>query len=229
MKAVIFDIDNTIYSYNVCDKTGVKAAYSVFRSERELSEPDFLDALKAAKEYTKLNNRGTASSHNRMLYFQNVCEQFGVLNSDMVLALYNAYWDSFLNEMTLFPMVKETMDMLKKNNIKIAFCTDLTANIQFRKLSRLNLRTAANAIVTSEECGTEKPDPKIFAAVLKKLGEKPSEAVMVGDDLKRDIEGAEAVGISPIWLSPIDEERYRLTASDFYGVYNILKGLCGHG
>ncbi len=223
MKAVIFDIDNTIYCYDVCDRAGVKAAHSRLCAVCSLSESEFLEALRAAKEYTKRNNVGTAASHNRMLYFQNVCEQLGIRYSDMVLELYNAYWDIFLYKMKLFPMVSETFEMLKENNIKIAFCTDLTANIQFRKLSRLNLQTVADAIVTSEECGAEKPDQRMFDAVLGKLGVSPAEAVMVGDDFKKDIEGARKAGIVPLWLT--ENGAYDHTAADFRRVYDILKGL----
>lgn len=223
MKAVIFDIDNTIYSYGVCDRAGVRSACSRLNLIYDVPEQDFLSALKSAKEYTKKNNAGTAASHNRVLYFQNLCEQLGIHDTDMVIELYNAYWEIFLYKMKLFPMVTETFEMLRENNVKIAFCTDLTAHIQLRKLSRLNLQDAADAIVTSEECGAEKPDKRIFEMVLRKLGVAASEAVMVGDDYKRDIEGAANAGITPVWLT--EKGEYVRTAEDFRAVYNILKGL----
>ena len=45
-----------------------------------------------------------------------------------------------------------------------------------------------------------KPDPSIFLAALQQLGVTADEAVMVGDTLEDDIEGARAVGIRAILI-----------------------------
>jgi FMN phosphatase YigB (HAD superfamily) len=50
-----------------------------------------------------------------------------------------------------------------------------------------------------ERC--KKPDPRIFAHTLVRLSVPPTEAVMVGDDLTRDIRGARKAGIAGIWVN----------------------------
>lgn len=47
-----------------------------------------------------------------------------------------------------------------------------------------------------------KPMPHIFRAALARLGVPPEEAVMVGDSLASDVQGAQAVGLHTIWLAP---------------------------
>ena len=54
--------------------------------------------------------------------------------------------------------------------------------------------------ITSGDAGAEKPHPAIFRAALSRAGVKPEEAVHVGDQVESDVEGALAVGITPILM-----------------------------
>ena len=55
-----------------------------------------------------------------------------------------------------------------------------------------------NYIVTSEEAGVEKPHPYIFINALTKINAKAEEAIMIGDDLKKDVKGAKNMHIACI-------------------------------
>jgi len=54
----------------------------------------------------------------------------------------------------------------------------------------------------SQRVGAEKPDPAIFHAALAALQATPETAVMVGDSLRRDCEGARRAGMGFIWIAP---------------------------
>jgi len=55
-------------------------------------------------------------------------------------------------------------------------------------------------IATSAQIGFCKPDRRCFEYVLNKLKSTPEHAVMVGDDLKNDILGAQQLGIKTIYM-----------------------------
>lgn len=55
-------------------------------------------------------------------------------------------------------------------------------------------------IITSQELGIRKPNPKIFKTVLEELGVKPDETVHVGDSVEADMYGARNSGITGIWI-----------------------------
>jgi HAD superfamily hydrolase (TIGR01509 family) len=55
--------------------------------------------------------------------------------------------------------------------------------------------------VDSQVLGFQKPDKRIFLAALSKLDASPSDAVFVGDSLRRDMEGARDLGMPHVWLS----------------------------
>ena len=67
-------------------------------------------------------------------------------------------------------------------------------------------RLDVDAIVDSRSHGRVKPHPTIFEAALELLGVRAADAVMVGDSLEEDIEGARALGLRAILIDR--EERH---------------------
>ena len=66
--------------------------------------------------------------------------------------------------------------------------------------SHFDLQGLISASVSSSEHGFMKPHPSIFRAALQLVDAAPDEAVMVGDDVRQDIEGAERVGMRAVLL-----------------------------
>jgi putative hydrolase of the HAD superfamily len=64
--------------------------------------------------------------------------------------------------------------------------------------SHFELEQLISAAISSSDHGYMKPHPSIFEAGLKLLGVTPKEAVMVGDSLKHDIDGARRVGMQAV-------------------------------
>ena len=60
-------------------------------------------------------------------------------------------------------------------------------------------------MVSSEEAGVEKPNPKIFHDCLNKLHVRPNEALFIGDSFERDVCGAHAAGLIPFWLNTTNQ------------------------
>ncbi|MBR9678129.1 MAG: HAD-IA family hydrolase [Nanoarchaeota archaeon] len=201
-KAVLFDLDDTLYDYDPAHKAALKQVYKILKEEIKISYNKFLRLYNISKSEIHRELAGTASSHNRVLYFQRLIEKtHQTIASDTILKLYNAYWDAFLKKMKLRIGVLKTFKTLKDNCIKIGIVTDLTANIQLRKLSKLGLNHYINTLVTSEETGSEKPNPIMFLLALNKLNILPKDAVFVGDNPIKDIEGGNSIGLDTILIS----------------------------
>jgi HAD superfamily hydrolase (TIGR01549 family) len=82
----------------------------------------------------------------------------------------------------------------------------------------------ADAVLTSHAHGKTKPHERIFRAMLELLGVEPEEAVMVGDTIEDDIEGAQAVGMQAVLVDR--EDRYP-EAPDRLGDLRELPALLG--
>ena len=116
----------------------------------------------------------------------------------------------------LFEDALPVLEELRASALRIGLVSngirDLTEFVAHHRLD-------VDAIVDSRSHGRVKPHPTIFKAALELLGVAPAEAVMVGDSLEEDVEGARALGMRAILVDR--EARHpdvegRLT--DLYGL-----------
>jgi len=90
----------------------------------------------------------------------------------------------------LFDGLKELLDDIRLLGIPTAIVTDLTAQIQFRKVVYFGLDNYFDFIVTSEEAGFDKPHEAPFQIALEKMRPKGDCIWMIGDNPVNDIRGA---------------------------------------
>ncbi len=156
-----------------------------------VSEKEFLQCFKDARSEIHRRLGGTASSHYRLLYFQRTIERLG-LGSQLALAfkLEETYWAAFLAEAKIRDEAMDFLDDLRLAGIPAVFVTDLTAEIQFRKLLFWRMDRYIDWVVTSQEAGADKPNARIFELALAKLGGVEGNVWMLGDNEERDILGA---------------------------------------
>ena len=136
-----------------------------------------------------------------MLYMQRLCELLDVNPVDYAPEMYDAYWDHFLDSMVLFDGAGECLEKCRSRGLKTVLVTNMTAQIQYRKLRKLGLGSLFDTLVISEEAGMEKPDPAIFAYALHKTGLRAGNCVHIGDSFNGDVLGARGAGIPSIWFS----------------------------
>lgn len=196
VKGVLLDIDNTIYHYESCHIFALNILIS--QLSILVCQPKKLLHKELMKCRHKVNKQlyGTASSHSRFLYIQLTLEFFlGKSDFSNTLKMEKLYWNSFLSKMILDENASSLISQCNKKNIPICCVTDLTTEIQFRKIVKLNIEDKINFIVTSEEAGIEKPNKTIFNLALEKIKLNYKDVIMVGDSSSKDIAGAENLGI----------------------------------
>ena len=82
----------------------------------------------------------------------------------------------------------------------------MTPYIQILKLEKMNILEFIDFIVTSEEAGEEKPSAKLFQMCLNKAGCLKTECLFIGDDIKKDYEGAKNFGMNTLLLNKKNEQ-----------------------
>lgn len=189
--AILFDTDNTLYPYDPPHSAAQQAVREKVVSTFSIKPEVFDKAYEEARKQVKSRLKNTASSHSRLLYLQRMLEIMG-LGSQVLLALdfEQTYWRTFLSNAVLFDEVKELLDDLRLLGIPSAIVTDLTAQIQFRKVVYFGLDHYFDYIVTSEEAGFDKPYEAPFQIALEKMRPKGNCIWMVGDNPVNDIRGA---------------------------------------
>ena len=189
--AFLFDTDNTLYPYDPAHAAAQAAVRDKVVSTLSISPEEFDQAFKQARNQVKTRLKHTASSHSRLLYLQRMLEIMG-LGSQVLLALdfEQTYWRTFLCNAVLFDGVKELLDDIRLLGIPTTIVTDLTAQIQFRKVVYFGLDHYFDYIVTSEEARFDKPHEAPFQIALEKMRPKGNCIWMIGDNPMSDIRGA---------------------------------------
>lgn len=185
-KLIIFDLDNTFYSY---EPTHEKALDSVFKSQTIFKNFDlFIKNYNISKE--KIHHRlvSNPSKHSKLLYFK---EMFiGILTYDEILKLENLYWDTFISTADINVEAISSLKNFKNIKDKYILCTNQNTNVQLKKIHSWNL-DMFDRVITSEEVGYEKPAIEFFNYVesfFEDMEINEYKIYAIGDSYENDIQ-----------------------------------------
>lgn len=109
---------------------------------------------------------------------------------------------------TLFPDVLDTLRWLRDRGFRLGAVTNRGyGGPRFHEEMRdLGLADLFETVVLSCDAGYMKPHPRIYEATLESMSLDPKATAMVGDNVRADVEGAKALGMTAIWRRPpLDE------------------------
>lgn len=100
----------------------------------------------------------------------------------------------------VFADVESTLGQLRES-YAMALVTNGAACLQREKLAASDLGGYFDAVIVSADVGAAKPDSSVFQQALSALGVDGEQAVMIGDSITKDVEGALDAGLGAIWLN----------------------------
>ena len=205
-KGIIFDLDNTLYDYDLCNDKSISCVFDYLLKINDSLTVDYLKC-----EYEKISKKikyelgYTASSHNKSIYFKQLLEKINI-NLSCFSIINNLYWETFYDNMIFFDGVYDFIKWNKINGIKIGVLTDYETEYQIIKLEKLGILEYIDCILTSEEVGIEKPSSKIFITLLEKMKLNSSDVIIIGDNYEKDIKGASNLNIISYWFNKNNSE-----------------------
>ena len=202
IKTVIFDVDNTLYSYTEAHKAAFGALTAYADEKLGLSQEDFEKLHQDTEKELRAYMGNVAALHNRCIRYQVMLERRGVSLYPHVLKMNHLYWERLLKAAEPSAGALDTIKALKGQGIRIGIGTDMTARVQFLKLETLGILPYVDFLVSSEEVGSEKPDQAFFARCVEKAGCRAEECLFVGDSLTKDVLGAMDAGLHGVWYCP---------------------------
>lgn len=103
----------------------------------------------------------------------------------------------------LIPGSAETLQSVKARRYPLALVADGPLSTFTNTLGAYHLLECFDALAISEAVGAEKPDARMFQCALDMLhipAAQNGRVLMVGNNLERDIKGANALGLVSVWL-----------------------------
>lgn len=193
IKAIFFDIDNTLYDSSLQVESARRNAIKAMIGAG--LKTDEKNAKRELKRIVKEHGSNYPSHFNRLLQRIGQGEDYKIIAAGVV-----AYHNTKLAYLRPFPDTISTLLQLREEGYKLGVITDGKPIKQWEKLIRMGLEDFFHVVIISGNSGREKPSPEIFREALKKLNCQGEEALMVGDKLKKDILGANKVGMTTVQI-----------------------------
>jgi putative hydrolase of the HAD superfamily len=194
IKAVFFDIDDTLYDTSGFAKLARKAALKAMIDAGLPLSPN--EAYLILREIIK-EKGSNYDKHFNILTKRVMGEEKPLLIALGMITYHNVKFAL----LRLFPDTMSTLIYLKKSNYQMGVISNGLTIKQWEKLIRLGLYHFFDEVVTSQEAESEKPDHIIFQLALERMGCKAEESVMVGNKFSEDILGATKAGMSAILVN----------------------------
>ena len=223
IKAIIFDLDNTLLDFMKMKQFAVKAAITAM-NEAGLN----INEDQAYKDIFKLYE--SKGWENQQVFDDFLMQNFGKVSNKILAAGIVSYRRAREATLLVYPNVNKTLIELIKMGIKLAVVSDAPSREAWMRLYYLNLHHVFDPVLTYDDSGARKPSPKPFEMALNILQVNSSEALMIGDWPDRDVVGASQIGMKTVFARYGDtfgtiDSGADWDVNDIYEVVNIIKDL----
>jgi len=232
IRGLIFDINGTLI--DICTNEGNEVIYQlvsnfltyqgislsrqvvrdlyfqIMKEHRSLSGeayPEF-DAVEVFREMTASH----ASDFTRIL----PSDKF----EQLPLMLAEVFRAASLCRLRLYPGVKEVLDQLRPQ-YRLTALSDAQRAWAIPELHAVGLLDYFAPIIISSDLGYRKPDIRIFQRALDGIGLNPSEVLFVGNDMYRDIFGAQQLGLKTVFYKSNQGDQQRDGVEADYIIYHF--------
>ena len=192
IKAVIFDLDNTLLDFMKMKDYAVKAAIvGMIEAGLDIDQDESYKTIIGIYE-----EKGW---ENQQVFNDFLNKTIGEVNNKYLAAGIVAYRRAREANLLLYPNVNHTLVELIKMSVKLAVVSDAPSREAWMRIYYLNLHHHFDVVLTFDDTNARKPSPIPFEMALSQLNIDPKEALMVGDWPERDVVGANKLGIRTIF------------------------------
>lgn len=193
LKAVLFDMDNTLFDFVAAKLEACREILSFIGMEKgdAAEEPSelfryFLRGIYGFEDYENIQDYMQERNLFTIQGYRKCCE---------------IYEKEKLQNLKLYPAVTDTLGKLKERGLKLVIITDADTHHALARLTRVDLLNYFDFVVAADMTGTKKPDSAHFLFALETLEITPGEILVVGDSIKRDIVPAHKLGFKTAYAA----------------------------
>ena len=188
IKAVIFDLDNTLMDFMKMKSMSVDAGINGM-IEAGLNI-----------DFQKSKDRIYEIYEDKGFEYQEVFDDFiiescGTLKHKYLAAAIVSYRKIKDATMVLYPNVNSTLIKLSKMGLNLGVLTDAPSREAWIRLYSVSMHHLFDAVVTLNDTGYRKPSPEPFIKISDLLSLNPENMLMVGDWPERDVIGAKKLNM----------------------------------
>lgn len=196
----LFDLDDTLLDFRESERLSFSMA---------LESLGLKENLPSLYEQYQIENRAlwalfeqaqTTKDHLKVERFRRIFKK-NAIEVDPELAS-DRYLDALPSTVVLIDHAVEICEWLRGHG-EIGIITNGIHATQTLRIQNSKLAPYLSFVSVSEECGYAKPDVRFFEHSIKMAKKfSKSSALVIGDRLETDIQGAQAFGLDSCWFNP---------------------------
>ena len=227
IKAIIFDLDNTLVDFMVMKDRAIEgAALAMIDAGLMMSKKEAVEKIFEIYEEEGIEDQ--------RVFDKFLTRELGMIDYRIHAAGIIGYRRAREAALVLYPHVQFVLMELMKRGIKLAVLSDAPRLQAWLRLCQLNLHNIFDIVITFEDTNRRKPAPEPFKLVLQKLQVEPEETIMVGDWAERDIYGAKLLKMRTVFARYGDRFGTENSGADYevediIHLLDILDGLSREG
>ncbi len=192
IKAILFDLDNTLIDFTRAKSESVRAAAHAMARAGLRIPPEKIEAM----IWTLYQEHG--------IEYQKVFQKLlratiGKIDYRILAAGITAYRAAKQQHLHAFPRTVFVLKQLEKRGYKLGVVSDAPRMQAWTRLTQASLAEFFSTVTAFEDVRVKKPHHMPFRAAARKLGVQPNRVLFVGDSLKRDVSGAKKAGMRAAW------------------------------
>jgi putative hydrolase of the HAD superfamily len=221
-KHLFFDLDRTLSDFDGNNRNALRETFDGMIASTPLSDHassirniGFETFFSTYKVINKMlwDAYGRGQIKKELLHvnrFYLTFKELGIDDLLMSTQFAETYSQNVPKYHALMPHAKEVLEFLKPN-FKLYIITNGFKEFQYRKLKNSDIEHLFDDVFISENIGYQKPHIAFFEYVLQKTGANKTESLIIGDDMKSDIQGAKNIGIDCVLYNPTNENGLEAT------------------
>ena len=190
IKAVIFDLDDTLISEYEYIRSGFNIVAEVLSEKYQLLQEDVFFKLMSLFQESPKN------VFNRLLDLYQI--DYTTEEIKELIASYRHH----LPNISLYEDAKFILNELSEKSLKLGVITDGYQVTQRNKLLSLGIDAYFDAIIVTDELGREfwKPHARPYELIKEQLGVEFNEMIYIGDNVSKDFVTAKKLGMKTIHI-----------------------------
>lgn len=198
IKAIFFDVDNTLLDFTACSKTAMELAIKDFGYD---SLPELYPTFRRINDalWVKIEKQEMTRTEQKNIRWKLIFGELGLsLDGKEFEKAYHRHFDSIG---ILIDGAKEILGYLH-GRFPLYIASNADFEVQKIRLKNAGLLDYFEDIFTSERMGTPKPSGAFFENCFSFLPNiSPSEVLFVGDSLEADMVGGIGFGLITCWFN----------------------------
>ena len=202
---LFFDLDRTLWDFESNSKAALKVIFNDLKiNTKQIDFNQFYSTYVAINSdlWKAYRNNKISKSELRIKRFKDTLIKLQVDENELASELSRLYIKLSPYQTKLFPNVINVLSELKNQGYGMHIITNGFKEVQGIKLKKSGLIQYFDEVICSEEIGFLKPAKEIFSYSLTKSGALLNNSMMIGDDYKADILGAQNFGMKALYFTP---------------------------